>query len=429
MIADLRFALRQLRKSPGFAAVVVITLALGIGANTAIFTLVRGVLIKPLVNRDEDRLIYIRQSAPNIGQENSTWAIPEIQDLKARVKTLSEFGDFSTISFTIIGLGEPREVNGGVVNGSFFEVMGLRPVLGRLVGPQDDGPKAASVVVLTYRFWSETLNRDPSVIGKTVNLGSVEGDRSATIIGVLEPCVPYPQETEIIANESSSPHHLSATMVTERVHRMTELFARLTPGTTLDQARAELRSVYAGMKKDHLEAYSRQADFQISAKLLRDQITSGARTVLLILLAASVLVFVVACSNVANLILARTVRRDGELAIRTALGASRGALRRMLLAESLLLCSAGAALGVLSAQWMVDVLARYASRFSVRALDLTVDSSLLWVGVALAILAAAILAFVPRLPADTSGALHSSSGSIRMTGSKSRQRAFVVTQI
>jgi putative ABC transport system permease protein len=426
---DLKFALRQLRKSPGFTSVVVITLALGIGANAAIFTLVRGVLIKPLVNRDEDRLIYIRQSAPGMGNENSTWSMPEIRDLQARVKALSEFGDFSTVPFTIIGLGEPREVNGGVVNGSYFKVMGLRPVLGRLIGPEDDGPKAASVVVLTYRFWSDTLNRDPSVIGKTVHLGSVGEDRSATIIGVLEPSVPYPQETEIIANVASSPHHLSATMVTERVHRMTELFARLAPGTTLDQARAELRSVYATMKKDHPEAYSKQADFQISAKLLRDQVTSGARTVLLVLLAASALMFIVACSNVANLIVARTVRREGELAVRTALGASRGALRRMLLAESLLLCGAGAALGVLSAQWMVDVLARYASRFSVRALELSVDSSLLWVGVALAIVAAVILAFVPRLPADTSGALHLSSDTVRMTGSKSRQRIFVVTQI
>src|SRR6266487_3585933 len=422
---DLRFALRQLRKSPGFTFVVVITLALGIGANAAIFTLVRGVLIKPLVNRDEHRLIYIRQSAPGMSQENSTWSMPEIGDLKERVKTLSKFGDFSAIAFTLIGLGEPREVNGGVVNGSYFNVMGLHPVLGRLISPEDDGPKAASVLVLTYRFWSDTLNRDSSVIGKTVQLG----ERSATVIGVLEPCVPYPQETEIIANVASSPHHLSATMVTERTHRMTELFARLAPGTTLEQARVELRSVYATMKKDHPEAYSRQGDFQIPAKLLRDQITSGARTVLLVLLAASVLVFVVACSNVANLILARTVRREQELAVRSALGASRAALRRMLLAESLLLCSAGAALGVLSAQWMVDVLARYASRFSVRALDLTVDSSLLWVGVALAIVAAVILAFGPRLPDDTSGALHLSSDTVRMTGSKSRQRIFVVTQI
>jgi predicted permease len=364
-----------------------------------------------------------------MGNENSTWSMPEIRDLQARVKALSEFGDFSTVPFTMIGLGEPREVNGGVVNGSYFNVMGLRPVLGRLIGPEDDGPKAASVFVLTYRFWSDALKRDPSVIGKTVHLGSVGEDRSATIIGVLEPSVPYPQETEIIANVASSPHHLSATMVTERVHRMTELFARLAPGASLDQARVELHSVYATMKKDHPEAYSKQADFQISAKLLRDQITSSARTVLLILLAASALMFVVACSNVANLILARTVRREGELAVRTALGASRGALRRMLLAESVLLCGAGAALGVLSAQWMIDVLARYASRFSVRALDLSVDSSLLWVGVALAIVAAVILAFVPRLPADTSGALHLSSDTVRMTGSKSRQRIFVVTQI
>src|SRR5215467_13520942 len=187
MITDLRFAFRKLLKSPGFTAVVVIPLALGIGANAAVFTLVRGVLIKPLVNRDEDRLIYIRQSATGIGTENSTWSMPEIADLKARVKTLSEFGDFSTIAFTMIGLGEPRELNGGVVNGSFFDVMGLRPVLGRLVGPQDDGPKAAPVVVLTYRFWSEALKRDPSVIGKTVHLGKIEGDRAATIIGVLEP--------------------------------------------------------------------------------------------------------------------------------------------------------------------------------------------------------------------------------------------------
>src|ERR1700745_4462092 len=135
MIADLRFALRQLRKSPGFTFVVVITLALGVGANAAIFTRVRGVCTKPLVNRDEDRLIYIRQSAPGMDQENSTWSMPEIGDLKERVKTLSEFGDFSTIAFTLIGLGDPREVNGGVVNGSFFEGRGLRPGLGRLVGP------------------------------------------------------------------------------------------------------------------------------------------------------------------------------------------------------------------------------------------------------------------------------------------------------
>src|SRR3982074_3295870 len=345
LFRDLRVAFYSLLRTKGLAITVILTLALGIGANAAIFTLVRGVLPKPLVNRDEDRLIYIRQSAPGIGDDNEAFSVPEIQDLRASVKTLSEFGDFSAFGFTMIGLGEPREVQGGVVGGNYFDVMGLHPVLGRLIGPEDDGPKAAGAVVLTYRFWTTALHKDPSALGKIARLGSL-GHSSATVIGVLEPCVPYPQDTEIIANGVTSPHHLSAAMVTGRIHRMTELFGRLAPGVTLDQARAELRSAYSAMGKAHPESYAQEGDFPIGVKLLRDEITSGARPVLLVLLAASALVFIIACSNVANLILARTVRREGELAVRVALGASTGALRRMLLAESLLLCGAGAALGV-----------------------------------------------------------------------------------
>jgi predicted permease len=307
--------------------------------------------------------------------------------------------------------------------------MGLHPVLGRLIGPEDDGPNAAGVVVLTYRFWTTSLNKDRSVIGKTVRLGSI-GDRSATIIGVLEPCVPYPQDTEIISNVVTSPHHLSATMVTGRVHRMTELFGRLAPGATLDQTRAELGTAYAAMTKAHPEAYSKESNFQIGAKMFRDEVTSGARDPLLLLLAAAGLLFVVACSNVANLILVRAVRRENELAIRTALGASKGALRRMLLAESLMLCGAGAALGVLSAQPLVAVLARYASKYSVRALDLKVDSSLLWTGATLAIVAAVVLAFVPRLPSGDSSGLSMASGSVRITSSTGwLQRIFAGFQV
>lgn len=423
----LRFAMHSLARTPGLACAVILTLALGIGANAAIFTLVRGVLLRPLVNRDEDRLIYIRQSAPGIGAENENFSVPEIQDLRASVKSVSEFGDFSTIGFTMIGLGEPREIRAGVVGGSYFEVMGLRPVLGRLLDRRDDGPGAAGAAVLTYRFWTTTLHSDPSVIGKQVRFDT----RTATIVGVLEPSVPYPADTELIANIVTSPHHLSATMVTGRVHRMTELFGRLAPGVSLDQARAELRSAYSAMKKDHPEAYPASGHFRIDAKLLRDEITSGARTVLLILLAASGLVFIIACCNVANLILARTVRREAELAVRTALGASTGTLRRLLLAESLLLCGAGAILGVISASPMVSVLARYASRFSVRALDLKVDASMLWIGAGLAIAAAVLLAFVPRLPhTSTSQGVNLSSGGLRITGGTNRRlRVFAVTQI
>jgi predicted permease len=429
-LQDLKVALRSLYRAKGLAITVVLTLALGIGANAAIFSLVRGVLLRPLVNRDENRLIYIQQSAPGMAPGGVPFSVPEIQDLRASVKTLNSFGEFSTIGFTMIGLGEPREVRAGVVDGSYFDVMGLHPVLGRLIGPQDDGPKAAGVVVLTYRFWSTTFKSDPSVIDKTVRLGSF-GDRSATIIGVLEPSIPYPADTEIMANIVTSPHHLSATMITGRVHRMTELFGRLAPGATLDQARAELRTAYGAMIKDHPKDYSPQAHFQIDAKLLREQVTSGARTVLLVLLAASGLVFIIACSNVANLILARTVRREGELAIRAALGASAGALRRTLLAESLILCVAGATLGVISARPLLAVLARYASRFSVRALDLTVDFSMLWVGALLAVVAAVLLAYVPHLPtANASQTPGLTSGGVRITGSTSRRlRIFAVTQI
>ena len=433
LLRDLKVALRSLAHTKGLAITVILTLALGIGANAAIFSVVRGVLLRPLVNRDENRLIYIRQSAPGIGVENTSFSVPEIQDMQTRVKTISEFGDFSTVGFSVVGLGEPRQIRGGVVDGSYFDVMGLHPVLGRLLDAHDDGNNAAGAVVLTYRFWTTALHSDPSVIGKTIKLdtGDPAGARSATIVGVLEPSVPYPAETEVIANVVTSPHHLSATMVTGRVHRMTELFGRLAPGTTLEQARAELNTAYGSMVSQHPEAYPHGENFQISAVRLRDQITSRAKTVLLVLLASSVLVFVIACSNAANLILARTVRREGELSIRAALGATTSSLRRTLLMDSLLLCVTGAALGVLIARPMVAILARYASRFSIRALDLTVDSSMLWVGALLAVVAAVLLAFVPRLPsADGSNGMNLSSGGVRITGSTGRRlRVFAVTQI
>ena len=427
LITDFRFAIRSLSRVKGLTLTVILTLALGIGANAAIFSVVRGVLLKPLVNEDEDRLVYIRQSARGIDVEDAAFSVPELRDLQGRVRSITAFGDFSVIEFTMIGLGDPRVVRAGVVGGSYFNVMGLQPVLGRLLGPSDDGPKAAGAAVLTHRFWTTTMASDPNVIGRVVRFG----DRTATIVGVLEPSVPYPSETEIIANVVTSPHHLDATMVDGRVHRMTELFGRLAPGVELENALAELRTAHGAIMKEHPEAYPVKADFRIDAVRLRDQITSPARTVLLVLLAASGLVFIIACSNVANLILARSVKREGELAVRAALGASNAALRRTLLVESVLLCGAGAILGVVIAQPAVAVLARYAARFSVRALDLKVDATVLWVGVVLALAAAVLLAFVPRLPsAEAANGLGLSSGSLRMTSGTSRRlRVFAVTQI
>jgi predicted permease len=392
---------------------------------------VRAVLLRPLANRDEGRLLYLRQSAPGVGVENTTFSIPEIEDLGKGLKTLKELGTFSPIDFTIVGLGTPREVPAGVVDGNYFEVMGLRPVIGRLLTPADDGPNAAGAAVLTYRFWTTSLHSDPRVIGKTVRLESFNGARAAVIVGVLQPSVPYPVETEIIANVVTSPHHLSATMVTGREHRMTEVFARLAPGANLDSARTELRTRYAAMLAAHPEVYKPANHFKIGVTRIHDQINSRANTILWVLFAASGLLFVIACSNVANLVLARTVRRESELAVRSALGATTAALRRSLLAESIVLCGSGALAALIIAAPMVAVLGRYASRFSVRAEGLTLDFSLVWFGIALALIAAVFLALVPRLPSANAppGSKLTNSG-VRVTGESSRRlRNFAVMQI
>ncbi len=424
---DMRVGLRSLLRAKGMAATVVITLALGIGANAAIFSVVRGVLMRPLVNRDEARLLYLRQSAPGLGSDNLTFSVPEIKDLRARATTIEAFGEFSTVEFNLIGLGEPRVVQAGVVDGHFFDVMGLRPAIGRLIDPSDEGLNAAGVAVLTHRFWKSSLGSDPAVVGKTIQLGA----RSATIVGVLEPSIPYPADTEIIANMVTSPHHMGATMVTLRTHRMTQLFGRLEPGSTIESARAELVAVHAGIMSEHPQDYPARADMRLAVTALRDQIAAPAKPVLLLLLAAAAVVFIIACSNVANLILARSIRREGELAVRAALGASRGALRRTLLAESLVLCGAGAILGVLLARPMVAIVARFAARFSVRALDVSVDSTLLWVGAALAMAAAILLAFVPKLPSGQAQAgSNLAAGSVRITPATNRRlRVFATTQI
>src|SRR4029453_4162125 len=166
--------------------------------------------------------------APGIGTENLTFSMPEINDLKSRVTTMTAFGDFSTVDFTLIGFGrEPRVVTAGVVNGSFFEVMGLRPVLGRLLNATDDGPGAAGAAGLTHHFWTAGVDSAPPVNGKTRRSGP--RPRTRAVVGVPQPSAPYPAETQIIANVVTSPHHLGATMVTSRTHRMTELFGRRAP--------------------------------------------------------------------------------------------------------------------------------------------------------------------------------------------------------
>jgi predicted permease len=428
---DLKIAVRSLWRVRTLWIAVALTLALGIGANAAIFSVVKAVLLRPLANRDEDRLLYLRQSAPGLGVANANFSIPEIQDMSTGLKTVTELGTFSPIDFTIVGLGTPREVPAGVVDGRYFDVMGLRPVLGRLLTTTDDGQNAAGAVVLTYHFWSSSLHADPSVLGKSIRLESDSGARTATIIGVLEPSVPYPVATEIIGNLVTSPHHLSATMITGRSHRMTEVFARLAPGSTLEAAQAEIRTHHTAMLAANPGTYKPNDHYRIDVTRMHSQINAAANKVLWILFAAAALLFIIACSNVANLILARTVRREPELALRAALGAGTAELRRSLLAESLVLCGSGVLAALVLAWPMVAVLGRYAARFSVRAEGLKLDFNLVWFGIALALAAALFLAFIPRLPsADAPLGTALTGGSTRVTGSSNRRlRIFAIMQI
>ena len=429
-LRDLKHAFRSLSRVPALWITVALTLALGIGANAAIFSVVRAVLLKPLANQDESRLLYIRQSAPGLGEENANWSVPEIADINSGLKSISEVGTFSQVDFTIVGLGTPRTVTAGVADGNYFHVMGLRPVLGRLLGPGDDGRNAPGAIVLSYHFWRDSLHGDPNVLGKVVRIEVFNGPTSGVVVGVLEPSVPYPSATEIFANLVTSPHHLSATMVTGRSHRMTEVFGRLAPGATLEQARSELGTVYSSMTKAHTAEYHPTDHYQISVTRMHDQINAKADTILWILFAASALLFVIASSNVANLVLARTVRRENELATRAALGATTGALRRTLLAESLVLCGSGVIAAVTLAIPMVKELASYAARFSPRASEIHLDFTLVLAGIALAVLAAVFLAFVPRLPSpDAAQGGLAGRGTRVAGGSSARLRIFAITQI
>ena len=424
---DLRFATRMLWKRPGYAVAFVVTLGLGIGANTAIFSLVNGVVLSPLPHQGSDQLVYLRQSAQLVGVENALFSVPEIDDIRERTTLLSDVAELSTMTFTLLGLEEPRLVRSGIVTGNYFGVMGLRPVLGRTLAVGDDGGNAAPVMTLTHDFWGRVFGFDPTVVGRTFQMNG----RSVEIVGVLAPAPPYPERTDLFVNMVASPHHLGATMSQDRIHRMTEVFARLAPGVTVEMARTEVSTLAATIQREFPEAYDENAGYAISVTGLQDQLTRRARPTLWILLGTAAFALVIACANVANLTLARVVTRERELATRAALGATRGMLRRALLIENLLLSAAGAALGVGVAWLGLDALVAFIARFTSRAAEITLDGRVLLFATAIATFAALLFALIPRVP-TAGGTRPAGPASSRTTdglASKRVQRGLVVAQV
>jgi putative ABC transport system permease protein len=425
---DLRYVVRSLAGAPGFAAAVVVTLGLAIGANAAIFSVVRGVILRPLPHRDGDRVMVLRQSAEAARDGNIQFSVPEINDLRESSKTLSGIAEYAWNTVTLEGDKDVIRVDAGVVSGNYLAVMGLSAELGRNLGTGDDGTGAAPVMMLTHEFWEKRFGGDRTIVGRKVRIGG----KSVEVVGVLQSAPFYPSRPDVLMNIASNDHDVIAETQMERTHRHSQVFARLAPGSTLAEAGAEVKGISDRARAAHPEAYDRAAGYRVTVTPLKQILGESARSTLWLLSAAALLVLVVACANVTNLALMRTARRAHEFAVRLALGAGIPRLRRMLLTENLLLALMGAALGLAIAYRVVPPLASFAWRYSTRAGEIRVDGAVFAFTLAIAALAAAVLSFAPALASEKLvGASIASGGKWATAGAKRRrlQRALVVAQV
>jgi putative ABC transport system permease protein len=430
LLRSFAVAARSVLREPTFALAFVLTLGLGIGANTAIFSLVYGVLLRPLPYPEAERIVYLEQAALKRGIENLNFSFPEIADYRERVPSLEHIVEFGDWTFNVLGRGEPHRAVAGLVTANFFEVLGMRPLHGRVLQLEDRGEGAPPVAVLTYDYWQRVFGGDPSVVGKSLDLTS----KVATIVGVLEPGAHYAsrRRQDFYANYTTNDHYSSAAMEDDRRHRMTDVFARLAPGATLEQAEAELNTALAGFRIDHPDEYPEDWALQVVVTPWKDELVARARPTLILLLGAAVFVLVIACANVANLTLARALRRERELAVRAALGAGGVRLRGQLFLESLVLALVGGGLGLVLAYGLLDALRAYTSRFTNRTGEIALDGGVLAFTLVVSVLTAVAFSLVPGLvPARRLGAALA-AGASRATASGVRrllQRGLVTSQL
>jgi putative ABC transport system permease protein len=430
VITDIRLALRTLPRMPGFSLAFILTLGLGIGANTAIFSVINGVLLRPLPYPDADRIMHLRQPQVTAGIEDTSFSFAEVADYRRQATTIDQFIEFGDWTFNVIGRGEPHRATGGLVTPNFFQLIGARPHLGRMLLPSDEGKAAAPVAVLTYGYWQRVFGSDPNVIGQVLDLTV----KKAIIVGVLEPGSHYAtqRKQDFYVNYAGNDHYVSASMQDERIHRMTDVYARLAPGATVGGAQAELRQIAARLHEAYPAAYPKAQGFDTVVTPWKDELTAKAKPTLMILLVTTFFVLVIACANVANLTLTRLVQREREMAIRAALGARGALLRRQLLAENLVLSVLGGLLGLGLAVAGLDLLVKYTSRFTNRTGEIALDGWVLAFTLVVSIGMALVFAWAPRFGFLSDPVRAMASGGGRATGSIGRrraQRALVVSQL
>ncbi len=411
LVQDARYGGRTLARTPGYTVVVLITLALGIGANTAIFSVVDGVLLDPLPYASDSDLVFLRNQVP---AGDLAFSVHDIEDLRARTGTLDEVVEYHGMTFTLRGLGEPELVRTGVVSHNFFGVLGLEPHIGRDFVDEDDDPGAEPVLMLAYEYWVSRFGEDPGVLGRAFEMNGM----MHTVVGVLPPVPQYPAENEVYMTTSSCPIRSGADFVANRQARMMSVFARAQDGRDLESIGVDLDRVTASLATDFPEAYDTEAGQRFVASPLKEELVQQARPTLLVLLGIALFVLLIACANVANLALARMTRREQELSVRATLGAGRGRIVRQLMTESVMLSVAGGALGLFVALSTHGMLVSWAARYTRRAHEVSIDLSVLGFTLLASVVTGLAFGLAPALLArDTDAATR-----LRAAGGVDRRR-------
>ena len=429
MLQDLRFGWRMVLRNPGFSGLVVLTLALGIGANTAIFSVVYGVLLRPLPYMDGSKLVVLKQEATKAKLDNVSFSPKEVFDYRDYNHTLQSVVEYHSMSFLLLGRDSAERVQTGVVSANFFDVLGTKPLLGRTFVAADETKGANAVLVLSYEYWQRHQGGDPNVVGKVFQMNN----RPHTVIGVLPPIPQYPAENDVYMPTTQCPFRSNPRTVENRQARMLPaVFGRLKPGVTLQSAQADLSTIARQLESSYPKDYPVEYGYGLKIDPLQDELVQRARLTLIVLLGAAGFVLLIACANVANLMLARVLKRERELAVRSALGASKLRLIRQLLTEAVMLAVAGGALGLLIAPPALQLLVRFAARFTTRAGEVKIDWPVLLFTLLASVVAGILAGFVPAISSSSqiTDALKQATGQTTASGSRQRMRgALVVAQV
>ena len=427
VLQDLRFGLRALRKNPAFSFAAILTLALGIGANTAIFSVVNGVLLQSLPYGGGERLVRLQADAPSASIQDAGFSPLELADYRAQTKSFEGLVEYHSMWFVLLGRKEPERVQTGVVSANYFDVLGVKPLLGRTFRKGEDAHGAEAVLVLSYAYWMRSFGGDPKVVGRVFAMN----DHPHTVIGVLPPIPGYPDENDLYMPVSACPFRSNPKLENNRRGRMLNVFGRLKPGVTIAAARTELNGVAARLAREYPDAYPKSG-FLVTPVSLREEMTRDARPTFLILLSTVGLVLLLACANVANLSLARLIRREREMALRSALGADRARLARQVLTESTVLGLLGGALGLLLARAGLHLLVAFATRFTPRASEIHMEGPVLLFTLVISVLTGIGLGMIPVLSRKRDLAASMNEGGERSSAGSGRGRVrnlLIVAQV